>query len=69
MATQLLELAEQQEGFIGLGKARDATLDITVSYWKSLEAIKKWKQNSEHLIVQKLGKKNCTRLSTYELQK
>ena len=56
MATRLLELAEQQEGFIGLGTARDAALGITATYWKSLEAIKKWKQNYEHLIAQKLGK-------------
>ena len=44
MTTRLLELAEQQEGFIGLGTARDAALGIMVSYWKSLEAIKKRKQ-------------------------
>ena len=56
MATRLLELAEQQEGFIGLDTARDAALGITVSYWKLLEAIKKLKQNSEHLIAQELGK-------------
>ena len=45
MATRLLELAEQQEWFIGLGTARDAALGITVSYWKSLEAMKKMESN------------------------
>ena len=32
MATRLLGLAEQQEGFIGLGTAKDAALGITVSF-------------------------------------
>ena len=40
MATRLLELAELQEGFIGLDKARDAALGIKVSYRKLLETIK-----------------------------
>ena len=30
-------------------------LGITVSYWDSLEAIKNWKNNLEHLAAQKLG--------------
>ena len=49
MVTRLLELAEQQEGFIVLDTTRDAALGITATYWKSLEAIKKWKQIPEHL--------------------
>jgi heme-degrading monooxygenase HmoA len=31
-------------------------LGITVSYWKSLEAIKSWKENSAHKIAQEKGK-------------
>lgn len=30
-------------------------LDITASYWDSLEAIQKWKQNERHLIAQHKG--------------
>ena len=30
-------------------------LGITASYWDSLEAIQKWKQNERHLIVQHKG--------------
>ena len=55
MATQMLELAKLQPGFLGEESAREE-LGITVSYWESLEAIKNWKQNAKHLQAQKLGK-------------
>ena len=51
MADQMAELAEQQPGYIGHESAREG-VGITVSYWKSLEDIKNWKQQSEHLISQ-----------------
>ena len=31
-------------------------LGITVSYWKDLEAIKIWKQQSDHVVAQKKGR-------------
>ncbi|MFC3414936.1 antibiotic biosynthesis monooxygenase family protein [Algoriphagus hitonicola] len=53
---QLMEkLAKEQEGYLGHESARDS-LGITVSYWSDLEAIKRWKNQSQHLIAQKLGK-------------
>lgn len=55
MAKQMVELAKQQEGFLGIESARE-DMGITVSYWKSLDAIKKWKINSEHLTAQQKGK-------------
>ena len=55
MATQMLELAKLQPGFLGEESAREE-LGITVSYWESLEAIRNWKQNAKHLQAQKLGK-------------
>jgi heme-degrading monooxygenase HmoA len=42
------------EGFLGVESARNEIV-ITVSYWKSLEAIKNWKQNLAHLDAQQLG--------------
>ncbi|MBQ0764032.1 MAG: antibiotic biosynthesis monooxygenase [Marinobacter psychrophilus] len=54
MADRMLELAAQQEGFLGLESARE-DIGITVSYWASEEAIKNWKQNAEHLEAQRLG--------------
>ncbi|MDX8340863.1 antibiotic biosynthesis monooxygenase [Draconibacterium sp. IB214405] len=55
MAKQMLELAKKQPGFLGEESVREE-LGITVSYWESLEAIKNWKQNAEHLQAQQLGK-------------
>jgi heme-degrading monooxygenase HmoA len=56
MADKMVELASQQEGFLGVESARDEGLGITVSYWESLRAIKKWKENSAHQVAQDRGK-------------
>lgn len=55
MAQKMEDLAKQQEGFIGIDSASE-DVSITVSYWESLDAIKTWKQNSEHLIAQQKGR-------------
>lgn len=51
----MLELAAQQEGFLGAESAREQ-LGITVSYWTSLEAIRAWKRDAEHREAQRLGR-------------
>jgi heme-degrading monooxygenase HmoA len=56
MADKMVELASQQRGFLGVESARDEGLGITVSYWESLDAIKKWKENSGHQVAQNRGK-------------
>ena len=54
--SELMEtLAKKQDGFIGIDSARNK-VGITVSYWKNLEAIKNWKQQSEHLLAQQKGR-------------
>ncbi len=55
MAETMESLAKQQAGFIGMNSARE-TIGITISYWESLNAIKKWKTNMDHQAAQKLGK-------------
>ena len=55
VANRMIELARKQQGFIGVESARNE-IGITVSYWESLEAIKNWKQNAEHIIAQQLGR-------------
>jgi len=57
MANKMEELAKLQKGFLGIESVRNE-IGITVSYWKDLESIKNWKENSEHLNAQKLGKTN-----------
>ncbi len=55
MAVLMEELAKKQEGFLGVESAR-SEIGITVSYWKDLESIKKWKQNIAHLVAQEKGR-------------
>ena len=54
MADRMVELAEQQKGFLGIESAREE-VGITVSYWKDLESIKLWKSNAEHINAQEKG--------------
>ena len=56
MADKMVELASKQKGFLGVESARDDVLGITVSYWDSLESIKKWKENAAHKVAQEKGK-------------
>lgn len=60
MANRMLALAAEQRGFLGIESAREA-LGITVSYWSDLDAIKHWKQNTEHLGAQIKGKSHWYR--------
>jgi heme-degrading monooxygenase HmoA len=55
MADRMVELASKQPGFLGVESAREQ-IGITVSYWKDLQSIQKWKENSEHKLAQKLGR-------------
>lgn len=54
MTLRMLELASQQEGFLGVESAREE-MGITVSYWRDESCIKKWKKNLEHIEAQKKG--------------
>jgi heme-degrading monooxygenase HmoA len=56
MADRMVELAQQQEGFLGVESARDTQgFGITVSYWRDEISIAKWKANAEHLVAQQYG--------------
>lgn len=57
MSERMMQLAAQQPGFLGVESAREE-LGITVSYWASLEAIRSWKANAEHLQAQMLGRRD-----------
>ncbi|WP_179348576.1 antibiotic biosynthesis monooxygenase family protein [Winogradskyella pacifica] len=63
MAETMENLAKQQEGYLGIDSARNdnsitlsGAVGITVSYWESIEAIKSWKANTEHLLAQQKGR-------------
>jgi len=55
MSEQMVALVQKQEGYLGHESARDG-IGITVSYWESLDSIKKWKQNEAHLLAQSEGR-------------
>lgn len=55
MAEKMERLAQQQKGFLGMDSARSA-VGITVSYWETEADILAWKQQTEHLLAQTLGK-------------
>ena len=57
MASKMEELAKEQEGYLGFESAR-SEIGISVSYWDSLESIKKWKAQTDHVFAQKMGREN-----------
>ena len=55
---RMIELAQQQPGFLGLESVREANgLGITVSYWRDRESIAAWGGYAEHRVAQALGRK------------
>lgn len=55
MAAKMVELAKLQDGFLGIESARNQ-IGITVSYWKDLDSIRRWKLHADHQLAQKLGR-------------
>lgn len=63
MADKMEALAKEQKGYLSHSSAKNDTstslsdqVGITVSYWESLDAIKNWKANTEHLFAQQKGR-------------
>ena len=58
MSQRMLELAAEQDGFLGVSSVRDPITrhGITVSYWRDDDAAKAWKQVAEHLQAQRRGR-------------
>src|SRR5262245_59736047 len=53
-AERMVDLANQQPGFLVVESARDG-IGISVSYWKSEHAIREWHENAEHQLAQREG--------------
>ena len=54
---EMVRLAGEQGGFLGVESARDAGgLGLTVSYWRDEAAIQAWRQQADHLAAQAAGK-------------
>lgn len=55
MAMKMETLASRQKGFLGIDSARN-DVGISVSYWETLDDIKHWKQQADHLVAQQKGR-------------
>lgn len=57
MADRMMELAQQQPGFLGAESVRGSDgFGMTVSYWTSEKAVADWKAQAEHLNAQEQGR-------------
>ncbi|WP_194777775.1 antibiotic biosynthesis monooxygenase family protein [Pararhodonellum marinum] len=59
-AAKMEELVLKQPGYLGHEHARE-DIGITVSYWASLQAIKDWKDQTDHQMAQNKGKSDWYR--------
>ena len=66
MAKRMRELATKDYGCIDFISVCEKNLEISISYWENKEQIKKWKNNSEHIIAQELGKSKW--YDSYEIE-
>lgn len=55
-AQRMRELALTEFGCLEFNAVTEGDLEIALSYWPSEDHIKAWKQHTEHLAAQKLGK-------------
>ncbi|MGL4767221.1 MAG: antibiotic biosynthesis monooxygenase family protein [Formosimonas sp.] len=57
MGERMVELAQQQGGFLGAESVRgEDGFGITVSYWQTEAHIAAWKAQAEHVIAQETGR-------------
>ena len=56
MAARMRELAFSQFGCLGFNATTEGDQEIAVSYWPDEASIRAWKQHTEHLDAQQLGR-------------
>ncbi len=61
LVERMLQLARQQEGYIGREAVRDTDLGISVSYWRSEAAIKAWRHDVRHMATKDIGRREIYR--------
>ena len=55
-AERMRQIAMRDYGCLEFIASTEGDLEIAISYWPNLEAIRQWRQNAEHLKAQALGK-------------
>jgi heme-degrading monooxygenase HmoA len=68
MADRMVELVKDQDGFLGMESARNE-VGITVSYWRDLDSIRKWKSNADHTFAREKGKSDWYEKFTVRIAK
>jgi heme-degrading monooxygenase HmoA len=72
-ADRMVELVQLQPGFLGFESMRsprsEGGLGATISYWRDLDSISRWKSVAEHLLAQKLGREKWYRSFTLRVAK
>ena len=57
MSTLMVNLAEQQTGYLGIDSTRNKDgYGITVSYWQDQASLLRWKKQLDHQGAQRLGR-------------
>ena len=57
MAARMLELAQQQDGYLGHESLRQGDgRGLTVSYWRDEAAIRAWREHPEHIEARRRGR-------------
>jgi len=57
MAAYMDKLVRQQQGYLGHESFRDEDgFGVTISYWKDIESIKKWKNDAHHAQARNTGR-------------
>ena len=68
-AKRMRELAINNYGCVEFNSLTEGNNEIAISYWKSEEDIHKWKQNSEHIKAQVLGRTKWYKSYSVEIVK
>ncbi|MEO1642249.1 MAG: antibiotic biosynthesis monooxygenase [Pseudomonadota bacterium] len=56
MGQAMVELAQDQPGYLGIETTRGADgFGITVSYWRDEQSILAWKDQAKHVVAQRTG--------------
>jgi len=56
MSARLRKLAFAKYGCLDFVSVTESGLDISISYWQSLEDINRWRQDAEHMEAKRLGR-------------
>jgi len=67
IAKRMRELAIDKYGCCDFISTTEGNIEIAISYWNDLDQIKRWKQDSEHLKAQEIGKSDWYKSYTVQV--